>query len=143
MSCYLTFYGVPKVDLVKKEDGSEIKPIPIVSFSRNNDIYRYFDENCNIYFCFDKTDYTEINDSHINLIENDIKEDIRKSEKRLTEYEKVAHDNPELVNEIISIKEYLEDLYTALHYTEFISFMVNECSSYTTIGFSKIVANLG
>ena len=37
MSSYLTFYAVPK------EEGT--KPISLISYSRNNEIYQYFNDN--------------------------------------------------------------------------------------------------
>ena len=149
MSSYLTFYGIPKLETENKEglvepktEDTNAKPVAIVSFSRNNDIYRYFDENLNIAFCFNEDKYSEISGADVNKVESDIQNDIRMSEKRLYEYEKYAGNNPEYIQEILSVKEYLEDLYRVLHYTEFIAHIVNEASFKYKGGFTKIVANI-
>jgi hypothetical protein len=143
MSSYLTFYGIPK----SKDNDGEVEnkdksPVALDSFSRNNDIYRYFDENLDIAFCYDGEKYSDITQSDVDTVESDILNDIRSSEKRLIEYEKYAGGNPDYVSEILSIKEYLEDLYRALHYTEFIGYIVNEASLKYRGGFEKIVANI-
>ena len=102
MSSYLTFYAKFKGDDKKHY---------ILSYSRNNEIYQYFDDNLNIAFCYDETKYTEITINDIELVLSNIKEDIDKGEKRLQEYEKHADGNQECIEEIIQIKEYVTDLY--------------------------------
>ena len=150
MSSYLTFYGIPRLEsddrndeIKEKVEDKDAKPISIVSFNRNNDIYRYFDENCNIAYCYDSIKYSDITSSDVSVVESDIKNDIMSSEKRLHEYEKYAGSNPDYVQEILSIKEYLEDLYRALHYAEFIGYIVSEAELKYRGGFTKIVANIG
>lgn len=151
MSSYLTFYGVPKLkkveekgdDYGKKVEDPNAEPVEIVSFSRNNDIYRYFNDNLNIPFCSDGMKYGDITPNDVDTVENDIKSDIKRSEDRLKEYEKYAGQNQEYIMEILNIKEYLEDLYRALHYTEFVGFIVNEASGEYCGSFTKIVANVG
>ena len=149
MSCYLTFYGVPVKpknndgEVVENESDIDKKPIAIVSFSRNDDVFRYFDENCSIHYTYNNVKYTDINDSDVDAVEKDINNDIRSSEKRLLEYEKYASSNSDYIQEIISIKEYLDDLYRALHYVEFIGKIVREAGYSYSGGFDKIVANMG
>lgn len=144
MSCYLTFYGVPRKSKENEhQEQNEEKPIKIVSFSRNNEIYRYFTENIDIYYCYEETKYTDLSDDKITNVIEDINNDIRSSEKRLYEYEKYVSTNPDYIQEILSIKEYLEDLNRALHYTEFIQHMVYGCDYEYSNCFEKIVCNLG
>lgn len=101
MSSYLTFYVQHKGDDKKH---------PIMSYSRNNDIYRAFDENMNIAFCYNKIVYTELTEGDITLVLNDLRKDIDSAEKRIQEYEKHANGNPECIDEIIQLKEYVKDL---------------------------------
>ena len=144
MSCYLTFYGVPRKSKENEhQEQNEEKPIQIVSFSRNDDIYSYFNENMSIYYCYEETKYTDLSDEKISNVIEDINNDIRSSEKRLYEYEKYASTNPDYIQEILSIKEYIEDLNRALHQTEFIRHMLSECNYEYSNGFEKIVCNLG
>ena len=152
MSCYLNFYGVPckprengdDEDLLPKAELDETKkPICIVSFSRNSEIFQYFDENCSIHFCYNETKYTDIEESDVDRVIGDINNDIRSSEKRLAEYEKYAGSNPDFIQDILSTKEYIEDLTRALHYAEFIGHIVRDASLAYSDGFGKIVANMG
>lgn len=101
MSSYLTFYVQHKGDDKKH---------PIVSYSRNNDIYQAFDENLHIAFCYNEIKYTELNEEDIILVLDNIKNDISKAEGRLQKYEKYANGNSECIEEIIQIKDYISDL---------------------------------
>lgn len=102
MSSYLTFYAKFKGDDKKHY---------ILSYSRNNEIYQYFDDNLNIAYCGNEMKYTEITINDIELVLSNIKEYIDKGEKRLQEYEKHAAGNQECIEEIIQMKEYITDLY--------------------------------
>ena len=59
MSSYLTFYIVPK------EEGS--KPIALLNYSRNNDIYQYFVDNVRVAFVGmeENPQYTELTEEKI------------------------------------------------------------------------------
>ena len=81
--------------------------------------------------------------SDVEGVKCNIMEDIRSSEKRLNEYEKYASSNPDYIPEILSVKEYLEDLYRALHYAEFIGYIVSGAEYRYGSSFSKIVADIG
>ena len=148
MSSYLTFYGIKKEKKMENQeksgDTTDVKEeyIDIVSFSRNDDLYRYFDENMNIAFCYEGVSYTPITTRDVDKVIDDIKNDISHSEKRLFEYEKHAGENTDLIHEILSVKEYLEDLYRVLHYTEFVGHIVYDASLEYGSGFSGIVANI-
>lgn len=102
MSSYLNFYAKFKGDDKKHY---------IVSYSRNNEIYQYFNENLNIAYCGDEMKYTEITINDIELVLSNIKEYIDKWKARLQEYEKYAARNQEYIDEIIQMKEYIADLY--------------------------------
>lgn len=151
MSCYLTFYGIPvkeKTDEEKdfckeKELDIERKPISIVSFSRNDGVFRYFNDNCSIPFTYNEIMYVDIDESDIDAVVKDINNDIKENEKRLSTYEKYATSNHEYIEEIIQMKDYLEELYRVLHNVEFIGKIVTEAGYKYSGGFGKIVANMG
>ena len=100
MSSYLTFY----IETKTKEK------ISIVSFSRSSDIYTAFYENLSIEFSDSETKYTKITADDIGNVMGSINSDISRSTSRLNEYEKYVKDNPSYIDEIISLKEYIEDL---------------------------------
>lgn len=117
MSSYLTFYAVPK------EEG--IKPIALISYSRNTEIYQYFNDNLVIaYMGTEDCPYTELTSDKVRIVLDDVIRDISRTEKRIFEYEKYAAGNSEIINEILSLKEYLETLYYCRSRIEFIQEIV-------------------
>ena len=146
MSSYMKFYGVPRDRSKESGDGKvenkDAKPVNIITFSRNDDVYRYFDENCNIPYCYDKTTYRDITSDDIDRVVCDIRGDISSTEKRIAEYSKYADKNEQYVLEIISSRDYLEELQKTLHYVEFIGLIVAEAEDKYCGDFTKIVANI-
>jgi biotin synthase-like enzyme len=68
-----------------------------------------------------------------NITENDVREiqtvlatDIYRNKMRLETYEKYAHINADLVEEVLGIKEYIGQLTKAKFYIDFIMLMVEE-----------------
>ncbi len=151
MSCYLTFCGIPVKEKTDEEKGfceekeldTERKPISIVRFSRSDDVFRYFNDNCSIPLSCNEIVYTDIYESDIDAVVKDINNDIKETEKRLSTYEKYATSNHEYIEEIIQMKDYLEDLYKVLHDVEFIGKIVTEAGYKYSGGFCKIVAKMG
>lgn len=135
MSSYLTFYLVPK------KEGSE--PISLISYSRNSDIYQYYYDNANPVFIGnnDETQYSEVTLEKIDCVLNDLKNDINRALTRVSEYEKQAAGNMEIIEEIINQKEYISDLQYALHKLEFIRDIVEE-STYSYADFNKVLCNV-
>lgn len=134
MSSYLNFYIVPK------EENS--KPISLISYSRNNEVYRYFNENLNpAYIGIEETQYTELNISKIDLVLNDISSDINSINNRLLEYEKHANGNIEVIEEILNQKEYLKDIINAKNIIEFIKSLILE-SAYSWADYNKVLCNI-
>lgn len=137
MSCYLTIY-------VKEE---ESKPIPLLSYGRSSTVYRYFNDNISIYFCYDKIDYTELTESNINKVIEDLNKDIKEAEKRLEsnlESSKICNikeEFQELSTDRAYIKEYLDDLKETLQEVKFIKFMVINAAYFETK--HKFLMNLG
>lgn len=119
MSSYLTFYAVPKAE--------GIKPIALISYSRNTEIYQYFNDNLVIaYMGMEDCQYTELTSDKVRIVLDDVIRDISRTEKRIFEYEKYAAGNSEIINEILSLKEYLETLYYCRSRIEFIQEIVED-----------------
>lgn len=86
--------------------------------------------------------YTNLNTSDLDGVIHSIEEDIKSSTERLTLYEKYAANNPDYIEEIILLKEYLEELTTSKNYCEFLRYII----SWTSLGFSdfsQICCNVG
>lgn len=109
MSSYLTIYGVPK---------NEGKPIDIVSFSRSHCIYSAICDEVNVAWAGESEVYTNLNTSDLDGVIHSIEEDIKSSAERLTLYEKYAANNPDYIEEIILLKEYLEEAVEKVRYEE-------------------------
>jgi hypothetical protein len=93
MSSYLTFYAV------KGE-----RKFELFSFSRSHPIYQEFWGN----LCLSGGEHVLTNND-LDIILTSIREIIDKSEKKISEYEKHASGNQDLIMEIIDLKEFLEE----------------------------------
>lgn len=135
MSSYLTFYIVPK-----EEDS---KPISLMSYSRSNEIYQYFNDSLSISYAGngDEINYTELTVSHVDRVIEHLKCDIDKSKARLQEYEKHASGNLEIIEEILNQKDYLNDLEGTLYQIYCIRNIVEE-STYSWNDYNKVLCNI-
>lgn len=112
MSSYLNIYIKPK-----KTDS---EPILFKSYTRSSNIYQYFYENMHPTFIgMEETQYTEITYDKISDVYNELSWDIKKLKRRIEEYEKNAAGNSEIIEEVINLKEYLEELEDTMHIIEF------------------------
>lgn len=102
MSSYLNFYVTPKTENNTKQH------LMLLTYSRNNMIYNYFKYNLDIPWAGDEEKYLSLDGKYISIVLTNINDDINKVEKRLTEYEK--HSSSEIIENIIEMKEDLEDL---------------------------------
>lgn len=123
MASYLTFYLT-----LKKES----EPVSLVTFSGSNEIYQAFQDSLGYLD-------SELTLSGIEEVISDLKKNIDTTSKRLTEYKIHAAGNLDIIEEIISTKEYLSELEHTLHKVEFIEDLVieaqNEWSSYNKISY--------
>lgn len=135
MSSYLTFYIVPK------EEGS--KPISLLSYTRSSDVYQYYKDNAHPVFIGndDEPQYSEVTLEKMDWVLDDLKRDIDKASTRMSEYEKHAAGNTDIIEEIISQKEYISDLQYALTKLEFIKDIVQE-ATYSWTDFNKVLCNI-
>lgn len=106
MSSYLNIYLVPK----RKEEKEEKKYLLLMSYSRNSDIYQFFQENINPRY----TGYTSLSPDNMQLIIDDLENEIESSKERLELYDKYARDNPDYIQEILSTREILNDYRSTL-----------------------------
>ena len=112
MSSYLSFYLVPKAHPEER--------LLLQSFSRSTEVYQRFFDNLSIAYAGNEEKYTKLTVSDVESVIQDLDGDIAKAEARRAEYEKFCHGNSELIEEMISIKEYIRDLQSTRDYISFI-----------------------
>ena len=112
MSSYLSFYLVPKAHPEER--------LLLQSFSRSNEVYQRFFDNLSIAYAGNEEKYTKLTVSDVESVIRDLDDDIAKAEARRVEYEKFCHGNSELIEEVISTKEYIRDLQSTRDYISFI-----------------------
>jgi len=137
MSSYLSFFIVPK----RKSGKEKKKHIILASYSRNTEIYQYFDENVHPTYCGSDREYTTLTSESVASVLSDFEEDISKSKTRLNEYEKYVKDNPEYIDDIISMKEYISDLEYWKAKASFLADMLSDMDCYEEI--EEICCNIG
>lgn len=156
MSSYLTFYLVPKKTRKKydynKDDGhteTEVElstgtPLAFLSYSRNNEIYRAFNEILNPAYTGMEEKYTELTTDGCKRVIEDLESDIKSTEKRLKIDYKMLKEggySSELWEDIHSMEEYLSEQKQTLEEVHYISSFVYECiNGYND--FEKVLINI-
>lgn len=92
MSSYLNFY------LKTKECK---KPLRLMTFSRNTQIYRSMTDDLNIVWAGDDEKYTDITEDDIRLVLISIKDEIHKAKRIREENEKIHKETAECLNNVI------------------------------------------
>lgn len=131
MSSYLSFYLVPKAHPEER--------LLLQSFSRSNEVYQRFFDNLSIAYAGNEEKYTKLTVSDVESVIRDLDDDIAKAEARQVEYEKFCHGNSELIEEMISTKEYIRDLQSTRDY---ISFIRDILADLDYSGFSDVLCNI-
>lgn len=131
MSSYLSFYLVPKAHPEER--------LLLQSFSRSNEVYQRFFDNLSVAYAGNEEKYTKLTVSDVESVIRDLDDDIAKAEARRVEYEKFCHGNSELIEEIISTKEYIRDLQSTRDYISFIRDILTDLD-YS--GFSDVLCNV-
>ena len=121
MSSYLNIY-------VKKEE--QDKPVLICSYSRSSDIYQEIYESTSPAWAGDKEVYTELHYNDIERIVKEIKENILSTNKRISTYKEMCNGNMDIINEIISQEEYLDELKVTLGSFYFLLAIVSDAKIY-------------
>lgn len=134
MSSYLNIY-------LKDKESDKNKLL--CSFSRSSGIYRAFDESINITFIGsgEEEQYTNLSLDDFNMVLSSLREDREKFAKRLTEVERYAKDNAELIDEILSTKECIEETTTVITEIEFLKDILNNCLDGCN-SFTAVCANI-
>lgn len=156
MSSYLTFYLVPKKTRKKydfnKDDGhteTEVElstgtPLVLVSYSRNNEIYRAFNETLNPAYAGMEEKYTELTTDGCKLVIEDLETEIKSTEKRLEIDYKMLKEggySSELWEDIHSMEEYVSEQKETLESIRHICSLVNECTNGYN-DFEKVLINI-
>lgn len=141
MSSYLTFYLIPK--------GEDKKPLALISYSRNSDIYQAYYENANpaFYGNSEEPNYTELTKDLSHYVVNELREDLNNYEKSHEAKVKALQALPKLEGEALeeylqettSTIEYINDLKDTLKLVEFIDDIVNDLE-YSD--FEKVLINI-
>ena len=156
MSSYLTFYLVPKKTRKKydysKDDGhteTEVElstglPLALMSYSRNNEIYRAFSETLNPAYAGMEEKYTELTTDGCKMVIEDLENDIKSTEKRLAINYKMLKEggySSELWEDIHSMEDYLSEQKETLEEVKYISRLVYECTEGYN-DFEKVLINV-
>jgi hypothetical protein len=72
------------------------------------------------------SDFTKLTENDVREVQSVLTTDIYRNKMRLETYEKYAHINADLVEEVIGIKDYIGQLTKAKFYIDFIMLMVEE-----------------
>lgn len=122
MSSYLTFYARLK--------DADSKPIHLVSYSRNNEIYQQFNDTIHPAYIgnSNESQYTILTVEQVDSVIKEIEFELQKARLRLEEYTKHASGNMDMVEYIIEQKEYIKDLECTLYRTMFIHELVSDAS---------------
>jgi coproporphyrinogen III oxidase-like Fe-S oxidoreductase len=131
MSSYLSIYIVPK----RTSQEEPKKHIILTAYSRSTEIYEYFSNNLHPTFIGNgkESHYTTITSSDITAIMQDFENDLKKAKDRLVEYEKYASNNPDYIEDIIDIKEYIHNLQYWKDKASFIMDIINDKDLYNDI----------
>lgn len=100
MSSYLNIY-------IKEKEN---KPVLLCSYSRNSEIYQGVYETVNPAYAGNEEVYTELTCYDIDRIISEIKENISSVEKRISKYKEMNGGNLEIINEVINLEDYSDEL---------------------------------
>lgn len=120
MSSYLNIV-IPTISIEDNKENNNIdlsNSIPIVCVSASHSLYQAFRDNLNMPFGREKA--LPLTNSDLYIIYNDIKEEIDNTNKRLVELEKYANGNLDIIQEILSSKEYVKEQTEVFYYIKYL-----------------------
>ena len=132
MSSYLNIYVQPR---------DSDKKLLISDYSSCSEIFTIFRENLNIPWT-SSDEYKQLTAQDVSLIIDELKAQITKLNRRITEYEKFAGENPEYVEEILENKESVEELMYQLHYFMYLKYVVRGIEERDYLDFNGIFINI-
>lgn len=130
MSSYLNIYLLPKAE--------NSKHLFLAEFSSSSPIYQLFNENVKVP-C--KENKLKLTTPLLRNIYDNLKDSLDTSEKRCSEYEKHCI-NSEIIDEIISIKEYIQELYSQIAYINLLQEFVYSSEECTYCKFEGVYINI-
>lgn len=133
MSSYLNIYGVLK-DTKKK--------ISLASFSRSHSFYQAINENMSVVWAGNEDVYTDLTSVEVHRVISDVNKQISDVDIRLSEYERHANGNVDIINDILSFKEYREELVSTREYLYFLNELIDNTTYDYENAFEKIVCNI-
>ena len=134
MSSYLNFYLRPK--------GKDEKLL-LTSFSRSSLVYDTFSNINPVYMGIgEETNYKEVTKEDINYLLRDVSADIEKYKEKLCLYEKSTIYTPKMVEDIISLKEMLQDAVESKAYLYSFRDII-ETTGYGENDFDGLYCNIG
>lgn len=138
MSSYLSFYVVPK----RKTKEEPKQYIILCSYSRNSDIYSYFNDNLNVAYAGNEEKYTAITKDDINVVLKDFEEVIKANTMKLAEYEKYAGVSPDYIQDILELKSEISNLAYWRDKTSFIADIIDELNCQYSNGIEEVCCNI-
>ncbi|MGN0966517.1 MAG: hypothetical protein ACI4OP_02870 [Candidatus Coprovivens sp.] len=133
MSSYLNIYGVLK-DSEKK--------ISLASFSRSHQLYQELNDNLSIPWAGNDDVYMDLTNTDIQRVISNVNKQISEVDKRLSEYERHANGNIDIINDILSFKEYREELISTREYLYFLEELIDNTTYNYEDAFEKIICNI-
>ena len=92
--------------------------ISIVCVTASHPLYRAFSDNLNLPYGPEKA--YELTLSDIAAVYDSVNKDVEDAQKRLNELEKYANGNIDIINEILSCKEYLKEQEEVFYYVKYL-----------------------
>ena len=154
MSSYLTFYLVPKKsktkyvriennDIVEEKVQLTQEPLALMSYCRSSEIYQAYYENCHPAYAGSEDKYSELTYNESKYVCEEYEDNILRTKKRLDSLYKIIKEkyDPELVEEIMSAEDYINECKETLETLRNISRIVYE----VTEGygdFEKVLINI-
>lgn len=133
MSSYVNIY-------LKSKKSKE--PELLVSYSRSCPLYEALDDNLSIPYCGEEDTKKEFTADDFGSVIDAVRQQYSTTEKRVNELEKHASGNLDIINEILSFKEYLAELNSTIEQLCFLQDIARECT-YSYAGFESVMLNIG
>lgn len=133
MSSYLNIYGVLK---------DPKKMVYLASFSRNHSLYQAISDNIYVTWGGDEKTYTDLTSTDVQRVISSINKQISDIDKRISECERHANGNMDIINDIISFKEFREELVSTKEYLYFLDELIDNTTYNYEDAFEKIVCNI-
>ena len=142
MSSYLNIYLVPKKEKCEKQE-----PLLFASYSRNTDVYQYFETINPTFIGMNEINYSELTNDKLQEVKNEIKEDLEKyerSHKHKLQVLKYAINKPseDYINELAEEKEFIHELKTTYNIIDSLVDILSEINDGYT-DFEKVLVNVG